>query len=48
MWDGVSAVIETIAAYVLLGERLNTGYQYIGLCMLIAGLFILRRGGISY
>lgn len=48
MWDGVSAVLETIAAYVLLGERLNTGYQYLGLGMLIAGLFILRRGGISY
>ena len=48
MWDGVSAVLETVAAYLLLGERLNTGYQYLGLGMLISGLFILRRGGISY
>lgn len=47
MWDGVSAVLETLAAYFILGERLNTPIQYFGLSLLIIGLFILRCGGIS-
>ena len=48
MWDGVSAVIETVAVYFLLGERLNTPGQYGGLLMIIAGIFMLHSGGISY
>lgn len=43
MWDGISGLIETIAAYVLLKERLNTRTQYIGLFFLIIGLFLFRR-----
>ena len=46
MWDGVSAVLETLAAYFILGERLNSWVQYAGLVLIIAGLFILRSGGI--
>jgi len=42
MWDGVSAILETIAAYFLLGERLNTKTQYLGLVVIIAGIFMLR------
>jgi hypothetical protein len=48
MWDGVSAVIETVPVYFLLGERLNTPGQYGGLLMIIAGIFMLHSGGISY
>jgi small multidrug resistance pump len=47
MWDGVSAILETVAAYFLFGETLNTGTQYLGLGLIIAGLFILKSGGIS-
>ena len=47
MWDGISAVLETLAAYFILGERLNNKWQYIGLVLLIAGLFLVRRGDIS-
>ena len=47
MWDGVSAVLETAAAYFLFGERLNTTSQYLGLGLIIAGLFILKNGGIA-
>jgi len=47
MWDGVSAIVETLAAYFILGERLNTTSQYIGLGMIIVGLFMLRMGGIA-
>ena len=42
MWDGVSAVIETLAAYFILGERLNTPIQYLGLVAIIAGIFMLH------
>ena len=42
MWDGVSAVLETIAAYFILGERLNGPIQYMGLIAVIAGIFMLH------
>jgi len=50
MWDGVSAVLETIAAYVLLGERLNRPIEYLGLLAIIAGIFMLHapEGAIPY
>ena len=42
MWDGVSALIETAAAYFILGERLHTPLQYLGLLAIILGVFLLR------
>ena len=50
MWDGVSAILETIAAYFLLGERLKNRTQYIGLAVVIAGIFMLHApdGQIPY
>lgn len=42
MWDGVSAILETIAAYFILGERLNNRTQYLGLLVVIAGIFMLH------
>lgn len=47
MWDGVSGIIETIAAYVILGERLNTWEQYLGIFLICAGLVFLKGGGIA-
>lgn len=47
MWDGASALIESVAAYLILGEKLNTPNQYIGLLFIIMGLFIVKSGGIS-
>jgi len=47
MWDGVSALLEGLAAYLILGEKLNTRSQYMGLLLIIIGIFILRSGGIS-
>ena len=41
-WDGISTVIESAAAYVLLGERMEHTYQYVGLLFIIVGLFMLR------
>jgi hypothetical protein len=48
MWDGVSAILETAAAFFLFGERLNSPTQYLGLGLIIAGLFFLKSGGIPY
>ena len=47
MWDGVSAILETAVAFFIFGERLNSVNQYLGLGLIIAGLFILKSGGIS-
>jgi multidrug transporter EmrE-like cation transporter len=48
MWDGVSAIIETVVAFFIFGERLNSVTQYLGLGLIIVGLFILKSGGISH
>jgi multidrug transporter EmrE-like cation transporter len=50
MWDGVSAVLETLAAYFILGERLNRPIEYMGLVAIIAGIFMLHApaGHIPY
>jgi multidrug transporter EmrE-like cation transporter len=47
MWDGISAILETAVAFFIFGERLNSVSQYLGLGLIIAGLFILKSGGIS-
>ena len=44
MWDGVSAVLECSAAYGLLGQRLQHTKQYIGLILIIVGLFFMKNG----
>jgi multidrug transporter EmrE-like cation transporter len=41
-WDGLSALIESIAAFVILGERLADPKQYVGVILIIAGLFFLK------
>jgi len=41
-WDGISSIIENIYAYVVLGERFQNYYQYIGLVLIILGLFLLK------
>ena len=45
MWDGISGLIETIAAYLILGERLNYWYQYLGIILICLGIVLLHRGG---
>lgn len=44
MWDGVSAVVESVLAYLLLGDRLDSPIQYAGLGFIIVGLFMLGPG----
>ena len=47
-WDGVSAILESLVAFLLFKERLNTPIQYMGVFFIIAGLFALKSGGIPY
>lgn len=42
MWDGISAVLESVAAYMILGERLKRPIEYIGLVVIILGIFMLH------
>jgi len=44
MWDGVSAILSTVLAYVLYKERLSNNYQWTGLAMVIAGCGLLGFG----
>lgn len=45
MWDGISGIIETVAAYIILGERLTSWVQYLGLVMISLGLVFLKAFG---
>jgi len=42
LWDGMSAVIESVAAYIILGDRLENPIQYMGLAFIIIGLFTMK------
>lgn len=41
-WDGISALIKSLAAYIILGERLESLGQYFGIIFIIIGLFLLK------
>lgn len=41
-WDGLSALIESVAAIFILGERFDDPRQYLGVGFIILGLFFLR------
>jgi multidrug transporter EmrE-like cation transporter len=47
MWDGISGILETAAAYFIFGEALNTKSQYLGIILIAAGLTMLKMGGIA-
>jgi multidrug transporter EmrE-like cation transporter len=42
MWDGMSGILESAAAYVVLGDRLEKPIQYVGLVLTFVGLFLLK------
>jgi multidrug transporter EmrE-like cation transporter len=48
MWDGLSGIVETLAAYFILGERFDSWEHYIGLALIVSGLFLLKSGKIPY
>jgi len=43
MWDGISSIIETLAAFFILGERFKHPRQYIAVVFIMFGLFLLHN-----
>ena len=41
-WDGISGLMESAAAYILLRERFEHNFQYVGLIMIALGLYLLK------
>lgn len=41
-WDGTSSLLESIYAYVVLGERFDNYLQYFGIFFIIIGLYLLK------
>ena len=41
-WDGMSSLFESIMAMIILGERFDTNEQYIGMIMIISGMYLLK------
>ena len=41
-WDGISALVESIAAIIVLGERFDDPWKYFGIFLIVVGLFFLK------
>lgn len=41
-WDGISAILESIAAMVFLGEFFTDKKQYLGIILIALGIFFLK------
>ena len=41
-WDGTSSLLESIFAYIVLGERFDNNFQYLGAGSIILGLYLLK------
>jgi len=41
-WDGLSALVESIAAIIVLGEGFDDPWKYMGIVFIILGLFLLK------
>ena len=42
LWDGMSNIVESLAAFVILGDRLERVEQYVGLFLLLDGIVLLK------
>ncbi len=41
-WDGASSILESAFAYFILGERFDNYLQYVGMGMIMCGMFLLK------
>ena len=41
-WDGMSSILESVLAYVILGERFDNYMQYIGILFIMLGMYLLK------
>jgi len=46
-WDGLSALIESIAAIYVLGEGFDDPLKYLGIVLIVTGLFFLKMPMVS-
>ena len=44
LWDGLSAIFQSAAAMLLLGDRLKSGQEYVGMLFVFAGVFLMHMG----
>ena len=42
MWDGISSILASSFAFIVLGDRLERMSQYVGLIFTIIGVYLLR------
>jgi multidrug transporter EmrE-like cation transporter len=42
VWDGLSALIESVAAIIVLGEKFDDPWKYFGILLIVVGLFFLK------
>ena len=45
LWDGMSGLVESVAAYYILGDRLDSSAQYIGVLFVIVGIVLMKLDG---
>lgn len=43
MWDGISSIVETLAAFLILGERFERPTQYIAVLLIVSGMYLLHN-----
>ena len=41
-WDGTSSLLESLYAFLVLGERFENNYQYLGAGCIMIGLYLLK------
>jgi hypothetical protein len=41
-WDGISTIIENIAAYIFFGERFENWNEYLGMILIVVGLLFMK------
>lgn len=47
-WDAFSIILETLLAYLLLGEILDNRYQFVGFIFIVIGVILLNVGNVPY
>ena len=41
-WDGMSSLMESFAAYFILGEKFKHNSQYVGIILIMLGMYLLK------
>ena len=47
-WDATSVILESILAYILLGEVFSDPLQWVGFFLIVTGLIVMNLGKTSY